>query len=346
MAAIAHKDAERYIARPDRAHFLFLVFGADQGLIIERSQGLLASIAKDRRQSAHLIDLSGDAIASDPLMLADEAHSIGLFDGPYRAIRISLGAKSILPALENIERSPPTDTTILLQAGELKRDAPIRRWVEKQSFGASIECAADDARDIQRLLDAELKRANLTIEPEARDILSEILGDDRLSTRSEMDKLVLYAQGQTIITVNHVNELLLDATAVNLDALMSAIFSGQSERIIELTSKLSIADIDINRMSATALRYALAIQRARAEMDDGASAEDSLQTLLRQLNGYKRKAEIAATLSHSQLEKTTSFVEAIYNALKATRKVNVLSDERFARLGLAIAGLTKRRPFK
>ena len=31
MSAIAHKDAERYIARPDRAHFLFLVFGADQG---------------------------------------------------------------------------------------------------------------------------------------------------------------------------------------------------------------------------------------------------------------------------------------------------------------------------
>ena len=146
--------------------------------------------------------------------------------------------------------------------------------------------------------------------------------------------------------MNHVNELLLDATAVNLDALMSAIFSGQSERIIELTSKLSIADVDINRMSATALRYALAIQRARAEMDNGASAADSLQTLLRQLNGYKRKTEIAATLSHSQLEKTTSFVEAIYGALKATRKINILSDERFARLTLAIAGSTKRRLYQ
>ena len=70
-----------------------------------------------------------------------------------------------------------------------QREAPLRKWVEKQNFAASIECSADDARDIQRLLDVELKRANLSIDPEARELLSEILGDDRLSTRSEIEKL-------------------------------------------------------------------------------------------------------------------------------------------------------------
>ena len=134
-------------------------------------------------------------------MLVDEAHSIGLFDGPYRDIRVMLGAKSILPALEMIERSPPGYKHHRSHGWRTQAGRPIRKWVEKQPFGASIECSADDARDIQRLLDAELKRANLTIDPEARDILSEILGDDRLSTRSEIDKLLLYAQGQSTVTV-------------------------------------------------------------------------------------------------------------------------------------------------
>lgn len=337
MAAIAHREADRYIERPDRAHFLFLVFGADQGLISERSRRLLASIATNGRQAQNIIDLSGDAIAQDPLILVDEAHSIGLFDGPSREIRVMLGGKSILPALEMIERSPPASSTIVLIAGELKRDAQIRKWIERQPFAASIECSLDDARDIQRLLDAELKRANLTIEPEAREILSEILGDDRMSTRSEIDKLLLYAKDQSTVTVEHVHDILLDATAVNLDTLLSGTFTGRPERIIEASSKLSLADLDVNRLFAAALRYALAIHRARAEIESGASPDEALQILLRLVNGFKRKSEVATELRQAQSAKTVDFVNAIYVAIKDLRHNNILGDERFARLMLAMA---------
>jgi DNA polymerase III subunit delta len=337
MSAIAHRDADRYIERPDRAHFLFLVFGADQGLISERSRRLLAAIAPDGAQTQNIIDLAGDAIAQDPLVLVDEAHSIGLFDGPSREIRVSLGGKSILPALEMIERSPPTSSSIVLIAGELKRDAQIRKWIERQPFAASIECSPDDARDIQRLLDAELKRANLSIEPEAREILSEMLGDDRLSTRSEIEKLLLYAKDQNTVTVEHVHDILLDATAVNLDAVLSGTFIGQPNRIIEATSKLSLADIDVNRLFAAALRYALAIHRARAEIDSGASPDEALQILLRLINGFKRKSEVTSELRQAQTVKTAGFLNAIYIAIKELRQKNILSDERFSRLMLAMA---------
>jgi DNA polymerase-3 subunit delta len=337
MAAITHREADRYIERPDRAHFLFLVFGADQGLISERSRRLLASAAANGPQAPNIVDLSGDAIAQDPLILVDEAHSIGLFDGPSREIRVTLGGKSILPALEMIERSPPASSTIVLIAGELKRDAQIRKWVERQPFAASIECSLDDARDVQRLLDAELKRANLTMEPEAREILSEMLGDDRLSTRSEIEKLLLYARDQSSVTVEHVHDILLDATAVNLDALLSGTFSGRPERIIEASSKPSLADIDVNRLFAAALRYALAVHRARAEIDGGASPEEGLQILLRLINGFKRKSEVATELRQAQSGKTADFVNAIYVAIKELRQNNILGDERFSRLMLAMS---------
>lgn len=337
MAAITHREADRYIERPDRAHFLFLVFGADQGLISERSRRLLASAASNGLQAQNIVDLSGDAIAQDPLVLVDEAHSIGLFDGPSREIRVMLGGKSILPALELIERSPPASSTIVLIAGELKRDAQIRKWIERQPFAASIECSLDDARDVQRLLDAELKRANLTIEPEAREILSEMLGDDRLSTRSEIEKLLLYARDQSRVTVEHVHDILLDATAVNLDALLSGTFSGHPERIIEASSKPSLADIDVNRLFGTALRYALAVHRARAEIDGGSSSEEGLQILLRLINGFKRKSEVATELRQAQSGRTADFVNAIYVAIKELRRNNILGDERFSRLMLAMS---------
>jgi DNA polymerase-3 subunit delta len=337
MAVIAHRDAERYIDQPDRDHFLFLVFGPDQGLIVERSRRLLAKAGGEGSARRDVVDLSGDEIASDPLLLADEANSIGLFDGPRRALRIILGAKSILPALELLERAPPTDSLIVLIAGDLRRDAPIRKWIEARPFAAAIECALDDARDIQRLLDSELKRANLAIEPEARDILSEALGDDRLSTRSEIEKLLLYARGQSTVTVEQINNLLLDASTVDLDALMSATFGGRPEAIVEVTSKVSFADIDANRLFATLLRYALAFQRARGEIEGGGSRDDGLQQLLRMINGFRRRDQIARELQIARLDKTSDFISALYDALKETRQRNVLADERFSRLILALA---------
>lgn len=337
MAAIAHRDADRYLDRPARDHFLFLVFGPDQGLIVERSRRLFATAGGERSAIRNVVDLSGDEIASDPLRLADEVHSIGLFDEARRALRVTLGAKSILPALELIERAPPADCLIVLIAGDLKRDAPIRKWVETRPFAAAIECALDDARDIQRLLDIELKRANLAIEPEARDILSDALGDDRLSTRSEIEKLLLYARGQSTVTVEQINSLLLDATTVDLDSLMSAAFGGQPDAIVELTSKVSFADIDANRLFATALRYALALQRVRGEIEGGGSREDGFQLLLRLINGFRRKDQIGKELQIARLDKTTDFVSALYDALKDTRQKNILADERFSRLMLALA---------
>ena len=92
---------------------------------------------------------------------------------------------------------------------------------------------------------------------------------------SEIEKLLLYARGQSTVTVEQINDLLLDATAVeDLDALMSATFGGRPGDIVELTAKVSFADLDANRLFATALRYALAFQRARGEIEGGGSRDD------------------------------------------------------------------------
>jgi DNA polymerase-3 subunit delta len=337
MVAIAHREADRYVDQPDRAHSLFLVFGSDPGLIFERSRKLIRRSGDRTDEAPTVIDLSGDAIASDPLVLIDEANSIGLFDGPFRVLRVTLGSRSILPALEMLERAPTDQCAIILLGGELKRDAPLRKWAEKQNFAAAIECLSDDARGVQRLLDQELKQANIGIEPDARELLTQILGEDRLSTRAEIAKLLLYAKDQPTITVAHVNDILLDATALDLDDLLSAIFSGRADRFVDLTSKISIRDFDGNRLLGATVRYALAIHRARADLEHGASQNDALQTMLRLVNGFRRKAEVASELERARLERISEFLIAAYTTTKDIRKMNLLAEERFERLALAMA---------
>jgi DNA polymerase-3 subunit delta len=342
MASVSHQEADRYLLRRNADHFLFLIFGSDPGLVAERSQKLVRSVIGDSRESLQLVSLAGDQIAADPLALIDEANSIGLFGGGDRAIRISVGGKSFLPALDLIAQAPPVNCLILIEAGELKRDAPLRKWIEKQSFAASIECRGDDAKDIQRLIDAELKAANLSIEPDARDALGAMLGEDRLSTRSELGKLILYAHGQGAITLEHINEILHDASALNIDAAIFTMFSGRPAQTVELVNKALRSGIDANALLANTLRYALALHRGLAEGANGAPFEDTLQMVLRQFNAYNRKLEIASHLRNASLVKVEAIIKALQDLVKRTRQSNYLGEENVARLFLAFALSLKR----
>lgn len=334
MAALSHFDADRYLERPAKDHYIFLIFGADQGLVSERSRKLIQFFLGSERDTREAVELAGDIVAADPLTLVDEANSIDMFGGPRRVIRINVGAKSILPALDLIAQAPPANCAIILQSGEIRRDAPLRKWIERQAFSVSIECRADDSRDLQRLIDAELKGANLSIDPDARDALGAMLGEDRLSTRSELTKLFFYVRGQQSVTLEHVHAILHDASALGIDAATIALFSGQSVRAMEHLNKALQLGVDANMIFGATLRYAMAAHRSRAEIEQGANFDDALQTLLRQVNGYGRKSEIAEHLRRISAMRWQAAIEAISDGLSRLRKDNVLSEERITRIFL------------
>ena len=92
----------------------------------------------------------------------------------------------LIPALEPLFNATPRDCTIVIEAGALKKDSPLRRIVEQQKGAAAVECNADDAAALERVVDQDIAAAGLTIDPDARALLISLLGDDRLMTRAEM----------------------------------------------------------------------------------------------------------------------------------------------------------------
>ena len=265
-----------------------------------------------------------------------------MFGGSVRAIRISAGNRSLLPALELIARSPPPASKIIIEDGELRRDAPLRKWIESQPFSASVECRADDGKDIQRLIDASLHSAEISIEPDARDALGAMLGEDRLSTRSELHKLTLYTHGQNTITLADINEILHDASTLSVDTAVAAIFSGRTPQAVEAVTRALQLGVDANALAAASLRYALALHRSRADIDGGVSFDISLQAFLRQVYGYNRKTETAALLKQISLAKSEQIITALAELIKTTRKNSSLSNERATRLFLSLTTLIKR----
>ena len=342
MTAISHHEADRFLLRPSSELYLFLIFGPDQGRRSERRQALVRSLSGVDRVARPTIDLSGDEISSDPYILVDEAHAVDMFNNGIRIIHVSVGNKSLLSALDLIARARPADSVIILETGDLRREAPLRKWFDQQPFAASIECRPDDARDIQRLIDAEINLADLTIDPDARETLGTMLGEDRLSSRSALAKITLYAHGQATITHRHISEILHDESALSIDSIISALFSGHPNQVTEMIQKALQNGVDVNLIIAGALRYATALHKSRIEIDGGASFDDALQIILRQINGFNRKSEIASHLRNVDPKKALMIISGLNGITKAMRKNNLLVDQRLTRFFLAAAASIKR----
>ena len=86
MVALKTSEIESFVARPDPARAVVLVFGPDAGLVSERVDAIVRASVDDPDDPFSLVRLDGDAIASDPARLVDEATTVPLFGG-RRAIR-------------------------------------------------------------------------------------------------------------------------------------------------------------------------------------------------------------------------------------------------------------------
>jgi DNA polymerase-3 subunit delta len=268
MTAIKSGDADRVIQNPRPGVFLWLVFGADSGLVAERVRAILARSVDDPKDPFQLVAMSGDDVAADPLRLVDEAHAIPMF-GERKAIAVEAHGKSILPALDLLLKAPPARCAITVEAGALKRDHALRKWFEKETAAAAIECFPDGPRELAALIDREMAEAGLAIEPAARELLVSLLGQDRLSTRSELEKLATYAHGAGRITVGDVEAIVADASALVLDHAIDGAFRGAFAAVETTTEKVFAENSDVNLLLGSALRHATMLHRARLSLDGG-----------------------------------------------------------------------------
>ncbi|HKA74246.1 MAG TPA: DNA polymerase III subunit delta, partial [Xanthobacteraceae bacterium] len=156
MVALKGGEIDAFVARPDAARPAVLVFGPDLGLVRERAEAIIRASVDDPRDPFALVRLDGDNVAGDPARLVDEAQTVPLFGG-RRAIHLRAGAKNILPAVEALLALTLRDCRVVIEAGDLKRSAPLRVVIERHKAAVALPCYADSERDLARLIDDEMR---------------------------------------------------------------------------------------------------------------------------------------------------------------------------------------------
>lgn len=316
MVAIKAKDVESVLRAPAGNLVVFLLYGPDTGLVGERARALAHSRCSDPSDPFLLVRLEGDRIADDPGRLMDEAGTIGMFGG-RRVIWITPTARSIVAAVNAVLDQPPQDATIVLQAGDLSRNAPLRSLCERAPQAAALPCYSDDDRNLGTIVDSMLAQASIRIAREARAALLERLGADRLASRAEIEKLILYAHPDREILLEHVEAIVGDVSATAFDSVVDAAFGGDRAALETDFLRLTSTGGDAGALLLAATRHALHL----ADLDGkrrqaGTSASvfvdgqrgvhfSRKQALVRQLDAWTADRLLAlATQLHASVART------------------------------------------
>jgi DNA polymerase-3 subunit delta len=340
MVAVKAGEVAQLLRNPDARAPVYLVYGPDTGLVNERARLIAERAVDDPADPFQLIRLDGDTIAADPARLADEAGTMGLF-GARRAIWVKAASKNIAPAVEAVLGTPVQDTTIVIEGGDLAKSSPLRTLCERSQRALAIPCYADSGRDLGNVIDEALKSAGLSITRDGKAALLASLGGDRLATRGELAKLVLYAHGQREITAADVDAVLSDVSSLAMDAVVDAAFAGDFSGLESGARRLAAEGVAASTLLGAALRHALALLPIRLEVEKGRPAAAALDGW-RGLH-FRRKPAVEA---HLQRWTSTSLMQAgalLQVSLLETRRLSELGDSIAAKTLLDLARAAQRR---
>jgi DNA polymerase-3 subunit delta len=340
MTALKSSDVDAFIARPNPKQPVVLVYGPDAGLVRERVEALLRAFLDDLRDPFSFVQIEGDALVSEPARLVEEAHTISLFG--RRAVLVKAGSKNFAPAVEALLAAPPVDCRVLIEAGELRRNAPLRTLCERAKNAATLPCYADDERALARLIDEELRAASLTITRDARSALIAAIGGDRLASRSEIRKLVLYAHGKHQIMLEDVAAVIADASALAVDSIADAAFAGEVSEVDEQYARLRSSGTAPGTIAGAALRQAIDLHRARLAIDAGTDIDTALGRFRPPIH-FTRRSRVAAALRKWTSARLEQAMLELARAAFETRARPALADAVAERALLMVAQAARRR---
>jgi len=341
VVALRGKEIDAFLARPDSGRPIILLYGPDAGLVRERAEALLASAVDDPNDPFSLVKLDGDELSAEPSRLVDEALTIPLFGG-RRAIRVRAGSRSFASGVDALADSPLKDCRVVIEAGELRPESPLRKACERAKTAVAIGCYPDTERDLARLIDDELRISSLRIAPDARGALVSLLGGDRQASRNELKKLALYSHGRGEVTLDDVMAVVSDASELKVDPIVDGAFAGRPELVETEFAKAMVAGTYPGIIISAAQRQAAWLHKSALALAEGTPVSTLLEGGFPRLH-FSRKANVETALHNFSPARLASIIDQLAVAALDMRKQAPLAAVIAQRALLSIAVNAKRR---
>lgn len=340
MVALKAQQINAFVAKPDKAVRCVLLYGPDSGLVTERAQKIAAAMAARENPPGEVVRIEEADLDGDPERLSVELLTVPMFGGA-KIVRTSTGRRINVVALQPIVEGPALPGGLVVEAGDLKRDDKIRVLFERLPSVAAIPCYADEGRSLSDLVTEVLTAGGLGITSDARALLVGRLGADRALSRSEVEKLALYAAGDREVDVSHVEAIVGDASELAIDRIVSAAAEGRVDAALRECDRAVSSGESPQTILLFTLKHFQRLHRFRAGMDAGRSLDGLLQQTRPPVH-FRVKEQIERQTRLWSSQRLGLALARISEAAKAARLGGDLEKAIAERLLVALAKLAQQ----
>lgn len=273
------RDIANYVKAVPANIRAVLVFGRDEGLVRERANAIGKQVAEDLNDPFQVARVSPETLKGNPSILLDEISAISMMGG-RRLVRLEGAAAESAEAVKLVLSSEQGDGLLVVTGGDLKPTSALRKACEGAKNALAIACYEDGAQDLFGLVQSVLSASDLTATQDAVSYLVDNLGGDRMVSRGELDKLVLYMQsGNGQVTLADAKACVGDTASLGLNQIAEAVTAGRLQDLEKYLERAWTSGENAVAILRTLQNRLMRLHTARAFVDGGLSAAEACNKL-------------------------------------------------------------------
>lgn len=329
-------QVDNYIKRPDDKIKAFLVYGSNDGLVLDTVKRLARSVCTDLNDAFQAAELSGDDVAADFGKLYGEYNGQSLMGG-RRVIMVHDAGNQLTKELRKMLDDSKSENLLLLYANDLNKKSSLVKLAEDSADMGCVACYEDKNEDIYNVL----KNMGLTFEPTAIQLLCSRLSGDRMVNLAELEKLKTYMGDAKDVTSAIVAKVISDQSDSGTDDICYAVFGGERAKADALYSKyINEGNEPVSVIRALSY-HVMKLLTCQAGIEAGEGLDKAMQRLTPRIIFYRVEA-FKQQLRMWNRDKILRASELLYAAEKDCKTTGMPAEDVAAMALMRLSGAAKR----
>ncbi len=273
------RDIQAIVKSLDPSIKAVLVFGRDEGLARERADAISKQVAPDLSDPFQVVRPPVSAFKEAPSLLLDEVSAISMMGG-RRLVRVDGAGNETTASAKLVLEGAQGDGLLVVTGGDLKPTSSLRKLFEASKNAYAIPCYEDNSQSLMGLIHSMLGDTGLSATQDAVAYLVDNLGSDRMVSRGEIEKLILYkGTGSGQVTLADAEACVGDTAALGINQIAEAVTGGNLQRLEKLLERAKTSGENAIAILRTLQTRLVRLHLARGYMEQGMSAGDAVGKL-------------------------------------------------------------------
>ena len=221
---------------------LCLLYGENFGLKKDIREFIKITI-KQEDDNVEILSLYEDEILNDDENFYNLIYSGSLFSNK-KIVTIHEASDKIVKKINDIYDNNPKNVFIIIFSEILEKKSKLRNFFEKNKNTICIPCYQDNEKNLEIILQSEIKKNNISLSREAINLIIEKANSDRLNLKNEIEKIKSFSLNKKKLELDEIKFLINFSGDYKSDILINECLCGNISQYKKIVSEIYIGTIN------------------------------------------------------------------------------------------------------